>query len=141
MLIVGVLLAFFLAIILVMAIVNMVRKDSFGKAFAIGEILGVIGKVGWGTYILWLIILFVCTLIVGGIGSIPAIGWILSLIIAPIFGVFVARSASLAYLEEVSPEEPEAVEAPKETTKKFCAYCGAEMTAEAIYCPKCGKKK
>jgi len=112
MLIIGVLLAFFLAIILAMAIVNMVRKDSFGKAFAFGEILGVIGKVGWGTYILWLIILFVCIFIVGGIGSIPAIGWILSLIISPIFGVFVARSASLTFLEGVSPEEPEAVEAP-----------------------------
>lgn len=113
MLIIGVLLAFFLAIALAMAIVNMIRKDSFGKAFAIGEILGVIGRVGWGMYILWLIILFVCMLIVSGIGSIPAIGWILSLIIAPIFGVFVARSASLTYLEGVSPEEPKAVDAPK----------------------------
>jgi hypothetical protein len=113
MLIIGVLLAFFLAIVLAMAIVNMVRKDSFGKAFAIGEILDVIGRVGWGTYILWLIVLFVCTLIVSGIGGIPAIGWILSLIIAPIFGVFVARSASLTYLEGVSPEEPKAVEASK----------------------------
>ncbi len=113
MLLIGVLLAFFLAILLAMAIVNMVRKDSFGKAFAIGEILGVIGRVGWGTYILWLVVLFVCMLIVSGIGSIPAIGWILSLIIAPIFGVFVARSASLTYLEGVSPVGPKAVEAPK----------------------------
>ena len=113
MMIIGVLLAFFLAIALAMAIVNMVRKDSFGKAFAFGEILGVIGRVGWGTYVLWLIILFVCTLIIFGIGSIPAIGWILALIIAPIFGVFVARSASLTYLEGVSPEGPKAVEAPK----------------------------
>ena len=125
MLIIGLLLAFFFAIILAMAIVNMVRKDSFGKAFAIGEILGIIGRVGWGTYILWLIVLFVCAIVVGAIGSIPAIGWILSFIIGPIFGVFVARSASLTYLEGVSPEaekpavekleKPEALEAPKET--------------------------
>lgn len=141
MLIIGLILAFFFAIVLAMAIVNMVRKDSFGKAFAIGEILGVIGRVGWGTYILWLIVMFVCALIVGGIGSIPAIGWILSLIIWPVFGVFVARSASLTYLEGVSPEVSEAVEAPKETAKNFCAYCGAEITAETIYCPKCGKKQ
>ena len=113
MLIIGVLLAFFLAIVLAMAIVNMVRKDSFGKAFAFGEISGVIGRIGWWTYILWLTILFVCMLIVSGIGSIPAIGWILSLVIAPIFGVFVARSASLTYLEGASPEEPKAAEAPK----------------------------
>jgi len=155
MLIIGLLLAFFLAIILAMAIVHMVKNDSFGKAFAIGEILGIIGRIGWGAYILWLIVLFVCAIIVGAIGSIPAIGWILSFIIAPIFGVFSARSASLTYLEGVPPEaekpavekpekpgETEALEAPKEAIeKKFCVYCGAEMMAEAIYCPKCGKKQ
>jgi ribosomal protein L40E len=152
MLIVGLLLAFFLAIILAMAIVNMVRKDNFGKAFAIGEILGIIERVGWGTYILWLIVLFVCAIIVAAIGSIPAIGWILSLIIGPIFSVFIARSASLTYLEGVppeaekpaveKPEKPERPEAPKEAMeKKLCVHCGAEMTAEAVYCPKCGKKQ
>jgi len=105
LLIVGVLLAFFLAIILAMAIVNMLKKDSFGKAFAFGEIFDVIGKVGWGTYILWLLVIFICALIVAGIGSIPVVGWILSLLIAPIFGVFVARSASLVYSEVTTTEE------------------------------------
>jgi hypothetical protein len=106
----GVLLAFFLAIILVMAIVNMLKKDSFGKAFAFGEIFGIIGKVGWGTYILWLLIIFVCSIIVAGIGGIPMIGWLLSLLIAPIFGVFVARSAALVYSEVATTEETEATE-------------------------------
>lgn len=110
LLIVGVLLAFFLAIILVMAIVNMLKKDSFGKAFAFGEIFDVIGKVGWGTYILWLLIIFICSIIVAGIGGIPIIGWILSLLIAPIFGVFAARSASLVYSEVTTTEETEATE-------------------------------
>ena len=110
LMIVGVLLAFFLAIILVMAIVNMLKKDSFSKAFAFGEIFGIIGKVGWGTYILWLLIIFVCSIIVAGIGAIPIIGWILSLLIAPIFGVFLARSASLVYSEETATEETEATE-------------------------------
>jgi hypothetical protein len=107
---VGVLLAFFLAILLTMAIVNMLRKDSFSKAFAFGEILEIVGKVGWGSYILWLVIIFVCSIIVAGIGAIPIIGWILSLLIAPIFGVFVARSASLVYSEASTPEETEATE-------------------------------
>jgi len=106
----GVLLAFFLAIILVMAIVNMLKKDSFSKAFAFGEIFDVIGEVGWGTYILWLLIIFICSIIVAGIGSIPLIGWILSLLIAPIFGVFAARSASLVYSEATATEETEATE-------------------------------
>lgn len=110
LLLVGVLLAFFLAIILVMAIVNMLKKDSFSKAFAFGEIFDVIGKVGWGTYILWLLIIFICSIIVAGIGGIPLIGWILSLLLAPIFGVFVARSASLVYSEVTTTEETEATE-------------------------------
>jgi hypothetical protein len=110
LLLVGVLLAFFLAIILVMAIVNMLKKDSFSKAFAFGEIFDVIGKVGWGTYILWLLIIFICSIIVAGIGGIPLIGWILSLLIAPIFGVFVAYSASLVYSEATATEETEATE-------------------------------
>ena len=105
LLVVGVLLSFFLAIILAMAIVNMLKKDSFGEAFAFGKIFDVIGKVGWGTYILWLLVIFICLLIVAGIGSIPAVGWILSLLIAPIFGVFVARSASLVYSEVTATEE------------------------------------
>ena len=105
LLIVGMLLAFFLSMILSMAIVNMLRKNSFGKAFAFGEIMSTIGNIGWGTYILWLIVIFVCSIIVAGIGGIPVIGWLLSLIIAPLFGIFVARSASLAYLEGTETQE------------------------------------
>jgi hypothetical protein len=110
LMIVGALLAFFLAIILAMAMVNMLKKDSFGKAFAFGEIFDIIGKVGWGTYILWLLVIFICAIIVAAIGGIPIIGWILSLLIAPIFGVFVARSASLVYSEVTATEETEATE-------------------------------
>lgn len=105
LLIVGMLLAFFLAIILSMAIVNMLRKNSFGKAFAFGEIISTIGKIGWGTYILWLIVIFVSSIIIAGIGGIPIIGWFLSLIIAPLFGIFVARSASLTYIEGTETQE------------------------------------
>jgi len=151
MLIVGLLLMFFISIIMAMAVVHMVKKDSFGKAFAIGEILDIIGKIGWGTYILWLILIFVCALIVGAIGSIPLIGWLISLIIAPIFGVFVSRSASLVYSEGAPPvvappvtEKPPAPPAPPTPPteeKKFCMFCGAEMVKEALYCPKCGKKQ
>jgi ABC-type enterochelin transport system permease subunit len=57
-----------------------------------------------------LIVIFVCSIIVTALGSIPFIGWILSLAIAPIFGVFVARSVSLIYLEGTATEEPEAKE-------------------------------
>lgn len=105
LLLVGVLLAFFLAIILVMAIVNMVKHDSFSKAFAIGDILEIINKIGWGTYIVWIIVIFICAVIVSAIGSIPFIGWILALVLGPFFGIFVARSSAITYME-ANPQEP-----------------------------------
>lgn len=151
LLVVGVILAFAIAIVMAMAIVHMVKNNSFGKAFAVGEILGIVGKIGWGKYILWLIVMFIIAVIVGAVGSIPAIGWIISLILSPIFGVFIARSAGLIYSEAVPPvgvppppappayaPPPPAVGAP---TVKFCVHCGAEIAAEAVFCPKCGGRQ
>jgi len=153
--VVGIILAFAIAIIMAMAIVHMVKNNSFGKAFAVGEILAIIGKIGWGKYILWLILMFVIALIVGAIGSIPAVGWIISLIIGPVFGVFVLRSAALIYSEAVPPvgvpptpptppppayvppPPPPAVGVPT----KFCVHCGAQIAAEAVFCPKCGGRQ
>jgi hypothetical protein len=105
LMLVGVLLAFFFGILLSMAIVNMLKKDSFGEVFAFGKVLGIIGKVGWGTYILWLLVIFVCSVVVAAIGGLPVVGWFLSLIVAPVFGVFVGRSASLVYMEGTESEE------------------------------------
>jgi len=132
---VGIIIAFLIAIIMAMAIVRMIKTGSFGKAFAVSEILDTIGKIGWGKYILWLIVIFIFAVIVGGLSSIPAIGCLISIIISPIFGVFAARSAALIYTEAAAPSAPTA--APSE--KKFCIACGAEIPAEATYCPICGK--
>lgn len=144
MLLAGMLLMFFILIIMSMGIVNMVKKDSFAKAFAFGEILSVIRGIGWGTYIFWTIIIFVCGLIVSGIGSIPAFGWVISLVLGPIIGVFVSRSSSLVYSEGTVPVvAPIPTEPPIPHTgeKKFCTNCGTEIAKEAMYCNKCGKKQ
>jgi hypothetical protein len=105
LLIIGIVFAFFLGLLLAMAIINMVKQDSFSKVFAFSEIMEIIGKIGWGNYIVWLVIIFIGAIIVSAIGGIPVIGWFLGTIIAPIFGVFVARSATLTYME-ATPEEP-----------------------------------
>ncbi len=148
--IVGIILAIGIAIIMAMAIVHMVRNNSFGKAFAIGEILGIIGKIGWGKYILWLIIMFIIAVVVGAIGSIPWIGWLISLVIGPVFLVFFGRSAALIYSEAVpaagvpppppayAPPPPPIVGAP---AAKFCVHCGAQIAPEAVFCPKCGGRQ
>ncbi|MEM3004117.1 MAG: DUF4013 domain-containing protein [Candidatus Bathyarchaeia archaeon] len=138
LLVAGIVLAFAVAIIMAMAVVHMVKTGSFGKAFAVGEISGIIGKIGWGKYILWLIVIFVFAVIVGALGQIPAVGWIISLVVSPLFGVFAARSAALMYTDAISPSAVSAkpVE-PQE--KKFCMACGAQIPTEATYCPLCGK--
>jgi len=133
----GIIIAFAVAIIMAMAIVHMIKSDSFGKAFAVGEIIGMIGRIGWGRYILWLIVMFIFGIIVGAINSIPAIGWLISLIIAPIYGVFTSRSAALMYLDGVSPGAAPAAAVP--AGKKFCMACGASIPSEATFCPICGK--
>jgi hypothetical protein len=114
LMLIGLLLAFFFGILLSMAIVNMLKKDSFGEVFAFGKIMAIIGKVGWGTYILWLLVIFVCSAVVGAIGGIPVVGWLFSLIVAPVFGVFVGRSSSLVYMEGTETEETAAPAAPAE---------------------------
>lgn len=140
---VGIVLAFCISIIMSIAIVHMVKNNSFGKAFAISEILQIIGKIGWGKYVIWLIVVFAISLAVGAIGSIPLIGWLLSLIVSPVLGTFTMRSAALIYCEAVPPaavpSTPPAVGA--ESTVKFCPHCGTQMLADAAFCPSCGAKQ
>ncbi|OGD54915.1 hypothetical protein A3K80_01730 [Candidatus Bathyarchaeota archaeon RBG_13_38_9] len=138
---IGIIFAFLVAIILAMAIVHMIKTDNFGKAFAVSEILGIIGKIRWGSYIVWLIVIFIFAVIVGAIGAIPVIGWLISLVISPIFGVFAARSAALTYTSSESPTVTTAPTAPTgaPSGKKFCISCGAEIPDEATFCPGCGK--
>jgi len=112
LMLVGLVLAFFLSIILSMGLVNMIKHDDFGKAFAFGEIMEIIRKIGWSDYILWVVAVFICAVIVAAVGRIPGIiGWLLSTAIAPMFGVFIARSAALTYMEGTeSPTPPPASE-------------------------------
>ncbi|MDQ1279677.1 MAG: hypothetical protein QG670_939 [Thermoproteota archaeon] len=140
-LIVGVLLSFFITIILAMAIIHMVKTDRFSKVFAFREILNIIGRIGWGTYIIWLIIIFILTVIVSSIGSTAGFGWLLSLIISPILGVFVSRSALITY-SSGNLSETETTPVPSATPEgRYCTYCGTELSFEAVYCPKCGRKQ
>jgi len=143
LLVLGVLLAFCIGIIAAMAIVHMVKNNSFGKAFAVNEILQIIGKIGWGKYIIWLIVTSVISLAVGALGSIPLIGWILSLMVSPVLGVFTMRSAALIYGEAVptvaAPPAPPL--AGVASAVKYCAGCGAKMSADAAFCPNCGRRQ
>ena len=101
--IIGVIVTFLITIFAVMGITHMIKKDQFGKAFAFKEIIGIIGKIGWGDYILWLIVIFVINLIYGAIGGIPWMGWIITTVLIPPYAVFISRSIGITYGAQKQP--------------------------------------
>ncbi len=95
---IGLLVAFVMLILLAAGIAHMIKTVKFGKAFAFGEILNVIGKIGWGKYLAWLVLIVVIAAIVGAIaGALPFVGWIIAAIIGPALTVFYFRSLGLLY--------------------------------------------
>ncbi|MDI6866659.1 DUF4013 domain-containing protein [Methanoculleus sp.] len=102
MIIVGLL----VTLISTMGIIRFARKNSMGQAFAFGAILQHIGKIGWGSYILALIILWVVGLVFGFIAVvlalIPFIGLLILLFLYPVWIIFGARYLTLIY--ESAPE-------------------------------------
>ncbi|MCM2466712.1 DUF4013 domain-containing protein [Methanoculleus oceani] len=108
---IGLLVMFIVAILitLVSAIgtIRFAQKDSMGQAFAFGAILEHIGKIGWGSYIIALIILwivgFVFGLVTSVLNAIPVIGWLISLFLYPVWGIFAARYMTLIYESAPAP--------------------------------------
>jgi hypothetical protein len=157
--VIGIVIWFLASLFMYMGIVNMLKQNNFGKAFAFSEINDVIRKIGWGNYILWVIVIFILTVILFVIlAFIPIIGWLISFIISPAVAVFIYRSAASVYAEGhgyVAPSppitHPPAPSAPappppppqpttQQTEKIFCSNCGAENSAANRFCYKCGKE-
>jgi hypothetical protein len=69
------------AIFAIIGEVRFARTGKMGEAFNFSEILGTIGKIGWGTYIIALVVLFVVQMIIAIIISIimmiPYLGFII----------------------------------------------------------------
>jgi len=77
------------AIFAIIGEVRFARTGNMGEAFNFSEILGTIGKIGWGPYIIALVVLFVVQMIIAIIVSIimmiPYLGFIIYIcLIAPI---------------------------------------------------------
>jgi len=102
---------FLIAILLLLpvAYIRFARMDSFGEAFNISALLATIGSIGWGSYIVSLIVWFIALIVLEIIAVIPyvilamipivgaflAIIW--SLIIAVPIGIFSARYITQVY--------------------------------------------
>ncbi|KAF5065745.1 hypothetical protein DSECCO2_270610 [anaerobic digester metagenome] len=105
---VGGLIMFVVAIIIALfstiAGVRFARTDSFGEAFNFRAILEHIGRIGWGPYVIALVILMVVIGVVNAVlGVIPILGWILTIILAPAFSIFASRYITQIYDSVTAP--------------------------------------
>ena len=135
---IGVILAFFFLIILGVAIAHMTKTGKFGKAFALGELLGIIRGIGWGKYLGWVIVTSIIALVVGGLaGRIPFVGWLISAIVAPFLNVFIFRSLGDLY-NDGAPPELRSISTSSEPGAIVCSACGTHMQSHHKFCPTCG---
>ncbi len=107
-LMIGLLIIFVLAIVIalfeVIGTIRLARTDSIGEAFNFSAILAHIGRIGWGTYIIALVIVMVAIAVVEVVLSIiPILGWILLFILTPAFSIFAARYVTLLYDSAPAP--------------------------------------
>ncbi|MCW4019415.1 MAG: DUF4013 domain-containing protein [Candidatus Bathyarchaeota archaeon] len=90
--------AFLLGIIAFMGVIHMVKTGSFGKAFAFGEILNAIGKIGWLRYLAFFAVAFIASAIVSVLSSaFGPFGWVVSAVLSVLEGLFIARTIGLLY--------------------------------------------
>jgi len=106
-LLVMIVVAIIISLIATIGMIRFAQKDSMGQAFAFGAILEHIGRIGWGSYIIALIVLWIVGIIFGVIvsilGMIPVLGWLIVLFLYPVWYIFVARYMTLIYESASAP--------------------------------------
>ncbi len=97
-LVIFVIAAIIIVLISSIGIVRFARTGRMGEAFNFGAILATIGKIGWLSYVLALIIMAIIVGIVEGIlFAIPFIGGLLGFLLAPFLALFQARYLCQVY--------------------------------------------
>jgi hypothetical protein len=90
-------LAIIISLILPFAYIRFARTQSFGEAFNFGAIFASIGKIGWVSYIIALIVLFIAGIVFGIIFTIIAV----ILMIIPFLGVLLVFILELAIMPPI----------------------------------------
>ena len=85
------------AIFGVMGVLHMIKTNDFAKAFAFGEIMQLIERIGWGEYLIWLIVMYIIGSIVGWLSSSV---FIVGIVLGVFYIVFASRSSSHIYPSE-----------------------------------------
>jgi hypothetical protein len=100
-LILAVVVGIIITLISAIGIIRMARTETFLEAFNFSAIFETIRSIGWGTYILALIVLwivvFVISIVFGMIGSIPYVGWLIGLFLGVPLTILEARYMNLVY--------------------------------------------
>jgi hypothetical protein len=95
--------------------VRFARTGSIREGLRFSAITGTIRAIGWGAYILALVIMLVLviliSLIIALLALIPYAGWVIQLVLTPIISVFTARYISRVYDHSV-PQAPAPAPAP-----------------------------
>ncbi|MDX8551659.1 DUF4013 domain-containing protein [Methanospirillum sp. J.3.6.1-F.2.7.3] len=101
--IVAIILGIIVTLLFTIGIIRMARTNRFLEVFNFSEILKTIGKIGWGTYIIALIIIYVISFILGMLINLiieaPYIGIIIALFLWPLVTIFESRYFTLLYEE------------------------------------------
>jgi hypothetical protein len=99
--------AIIISLVSAIGMIRFAQKDSVGQAFAFGAILEHIGKIGWGSYIIALIVLWIVGIVFSVIttilSAIPIIGWLIMLFLYPAWTIFAARYMTLIYESAPAP--------------------------------------
>jgi hypothetical protein len=96
-----------ISIISMFAIVRFAHTGSFLQVFSFGAIFRHIGRIGWGSWIVAVIVLALIGLayavVTGLITTIPVVGWIVNLFLGVVYGIFHARYLAAAYESVPAP--------------------------------------
>jgi membrane protein required for beta-lactamase induction len=91
----------------ILGAVRFARTGSIREGIRFSAITGTIQAIGWGTYILALVIVMVLvilfSLVISLFGLIPLVGWVIVLVLNPFVQVFMARYISRVYDHNLPP--------------------------------------
>jgi hypothetical protein len=97
-----------------MAAVRFARTGSMVEGWRYSTITAIIRRIGWGNYVIALVLFFFASFFFNLIVSIPAVipyvGWVVPVILGPLLTVFAARYFTLVY--EIGEAPPPAPPAP-----------------------------
>ena len=96
--IVIVVVAVLISLVSTMGNVRLSRTNSMAEAFNFGAIFERIGRIGWGSYFISLLIMnIIIGVVVIAIALIPFIGGLINLILAPVYSIFTSRYFAQIY--------------------------------------------